>query len=68
MGSNEVAKAMSESMDDIRAAIVDCQVSSVARTGSTTEITNERSLLYSRPAHLVNHLPHRRGPVSDATN
>ena len=63
MESNEVAKVVSELMDNIRA-----QVSSEGRTGSMTEITNEHSLLYSHPAHLVNHLPHRRGPVSDATN
>ena len=68
MGSNEVGKVVSGPMDDIRAAIADCQVSSEARTGSTTEIINERSPLYSHPAHLANHLPQRRGPVSDATN
>ena len=63
MGSNEVIKVVSELMDNIHA-----QVSSEARTGSTTEITNEPSLLYSHPARLVNLLPQRRGPVSDATN
>ena len=68
MGSNEVAKVVSGSMDNIRAAIVDCQVSSEARTGSTTEITNEHSLFYSHPARLVNRLLQRRGPVSDATS
>ena len=63
MGSNEIANVVSELMDSIRA-----QVSREGRTGSMTEITNERSLLYSYPAHLVNHLPRRRGPVSDAAN
>ena len=63
MGSNEVAKVVSEPMDDIRV-----QVSSEVRARSTTEITNEHSLLHSYPTHLVNHLPQRRGRVSDATN
>ena len=36
MGSSEDAKVVSELMDEIQAAIVDCQVSSEVHTGSDT--------------------------------
>ena len=68
MGGDENAKVVSELMDDIRAAIIDCQVSSEIQTRSDTQVTNEYSLLHLYPAYLVNHLHRRRGPVSDATN
>jgi len=68
MGSNEVANFVSGLMDDIRAAIVDCQVSSEAQTGSAIEVTDEYSLPHLHPAYLVNCLPRRQEPVSDATN
>ena len=68
MGSNEVAKVVSEPMNDIRAAIVDYQVSSEAQTVSEVWITNEYSLPHLHPDYLVNCLPRRQEPVSDATN
>jgi hypothetical protein len=68
MGSNEDAKIVSELMDDIRAAVVDCQVSSEAQTVSEICVANEYSLLHLHLAYLANRLPRRRGPVSDATS
>jgi hypothetical protein len=68
MGSDENAKIVSELMECIRAAIVNCQVSSEVQAGSGPQVANEYSLLHIYPAHLANHLPRRRGPVSDAAS
>jgi hypothetical protein len=50
-GSNEDAKVASQLMDEIRAAIVDCQVGNKVRTGSAIHFfSDERSLLHFHPA------------------
>ena len=60
---------MSE-LDEIIAAIANCQVSSKAQTGSAIHVTNcdEPSLLHLHPQYLANHLHRRRGLVSAVTS
>jgi len=68
MGSSEDAKVVSGLMDEIQTAIVDYQVSSESQTMSEIWVADGCSLLPPRPTHLVNRLPRRQEPVSDATN
>jgi hypothetical protein len=51
MGSSEDVNVVSELMDEIQAATVDCQVSSEARSLSGIRVTNEYSPLNPHPAY-----------------
>jgi hypothetical protein len=51
---------VSQLMDEIRAAVIDCRVSTGARVVSAIRISDEYSLLYFHPAHLANHPPGHR--------
>jgi hypothetical protein len=68
MGSSEDVNVVSELLDEVQAATVDCQVSSEARSLSGIRVTDDYSLLHPHPAYLVNLLPLRQGPVSAAKN
>jgi len=65
MGSNVASE-----LDEIIAAIANCQVSSNTQTGSAIRIINrnEPSLSYLHPPYLANHLHRRRELVSAVTS
>ena len=65
MGSN-----VGSELDEIIAAIANCQVSSKAQTVPAVHITNcnEPSLSYLYPPCLANHLHRRRGLFSAVTS
>ena len=62
------AEVVSGIMDEIRAVIDDCKVSSKVQTRSEIEIIDEQSLSYLHLPYPVNRLHLRRGPALDATS
>lgn len=66
MGNDGDDKAVSDLMEEIRAATVDYQVRHDPQTWSKTYIANDPRLPSPHPLCLVNRPHRRRGLVSDA--